>query len=587
MFIAMFSFSQTFAKSLQVDGVTVTTDNADDVLGDGNVAYDAKTNTLSFKTINIMGSKSSLICTSDKSSDISVDEKTTSLTLSCKGTITYEGTATGVVGIQYGGRLILAGSGVLKMTTDSSAIICETLSVEGGSVVELCRDKTGYGYTLEADYIFVDNSVLYVHEGAHDSGVNSTTQLFESLDGCYSNAKLLHESVDCYVRERYYYTYDGNVRTYRYRTVLKSKRYDGWYDSNFNQVSELEVYTESYSVWVDGVQVTRYNYLDILGDGLYAYDPVTKTLTTKTDAGDVQFEGYLKTVDAYLQEKESYSTESTGLISESFVAPEYESQYQDSKDEVRIVFWTYSKEDGFKSWHLTDDGEFSFPGLASGSITYDKSTFTLTLEDVKTSCEVGMYVKDHSLNIRLVGSNILDGMVEPSIQASYVHKLNIFGDGSLECAYLHSVCDSTIIQGGCKINTNFAAGTGILTIDNSTLELNGDTLFGNYSGIENFDKLNLVDVVSSDESIAYRVEYFVDKYDGNLYSMGELVDSDGFKYKGMLTYSPRKNSYVSSFESDKEFDFNAPKYDLFGRPVRDNYKGVYIQSGRKFKSLEE
>lgn len=594
MFIAMFSFSQTFAKSLQVGGVTVTTDNADDVLGDGNVSYDAKTNTLSFKTINIMGSKSSLICTSDKSSDISVDEKTTSLTLSCKGTITYEGTATGVAGVQYGGRLIVAGSGVLKMTTDSSAILCEHLMVQDGSAVELCRDKIGYGYTLEADSITVDNSALYVHKGAHAYGVISTTKYFVR-NKCYSNAKLLHKSIETRVSERYKYNFNtiSNTYDYRYRTVSKWKRYDGWYNSNNSQVSELEVYPECYSVWVDGVQVTRYNYLDILGDGLYAYDLVTKTLTTKTAGGDVQFEGYLKLTDGAMLQDEyiSVNGNSSGSQNVTIEVPDFEPSHPDGGGNFALVLWGRDERGELIDCVIKDNSEIDFPCLASGKITFDKETYTLTLDNVRCVGEAGFYVLYHSLNVNLIGNNCFySDNPDMSVESVDASKLEFSGSGALDCSFFNlGTCDSLIIKDGCAVTTNYVNSQGVVTVDHSTLNINGDTLFDYYSGIDAYE-LNLVGVGMSNDSVLFVPNVIPYKtMNGIAYSAGgKLKNLDGVTYKGMLTISPEYDSYVHSVKVDEQFfDPTAPKYDLFGRPVRDNYKGVYIQSGRKFKSLEE
>ncbi|MCQ2195502.1 MAG: hypothetical protein MJZ28_11195 [Paludibacteraceae bacterium] len=600
--IALLSISMASAKSLQIGGVTVATSNADDVLGDGSVKYDASTNTLMIKQMNLNSNGTSFAQVTNTSSDISVNE-TSPLTVICDGYNVYKGTETGVVGIQYAGSVVFKGGGIMEMTTDSSAIICGHLKVMNGTVVELYRNEIGQsvnhfgkGYTLKTDSISVDSSYLYVHKGKSDYAVNSSATYFRAK-GCSSNAELIHRSVETRVSERYEYAFNNltNTYDYRYRTVSKWKSYDGWYDSNNSYVSELIVKPKSYSVWIDGVQVDMYNYLDVLGDGMYSYSPLTKTLTSQSIDGDIKFNGYLVVVDYLLNETKYFAEDGNGDTMQASKPqnPSYVSRYSDDKENIHLAFWTLvDTGDNYDfAYHDVTEGDFSFPGLAKGKITFDKDTYTLTLEDVECSCESGLWVSDHSLTINLIGSNTFYSVINTdlSIQASHINSLKFTGSGSIDCTQLYvPEVDSVFVTDGCTVSTNYILGDGILTIDNSTLDIKGDTLWDCFSGIDRFHELNLIGVGMSNDSISFQPEFSAWKTIVGIVeidSKGKLRDLNGIPYKGILTISPTFYTSAPMVKKEDVWDPTAPKYDLLGRPVYDKYRGIYIQNGKKFKSI--
>lgn len=558
------------AQNLQVNGVLVTSDNANDVFQDGTVKFDYANNILELNKLSMIGTTHPLIDVVSGNSDLIID-KSRNLTIKCVGTNMYEGSTLGNVGIQYDGCLVINGSGVLKLTTDSFAIKCGHLKVSDGVSVELCRNLEGNGITLSTDSITVYNSVLYVHEGKNGNGVNSSAQYFAYQD-CYSNAKLLHKSVERRIRERYRYSYNANTHVYEYRTRTVSKwtRYDGWYDGD-EKVNYLIVYPKTYSIWVEGTQVNMYNYNNILDDNNYVYTPTTKTLKVK-DSGDVKYEGFLIVENQQGEKEEHYLEEgSTEEVSVEATKTGYKSRIIDL-NAVDLLFWTMEN-GNFEWWEMTESGIFTFPYIVNGTITYDKSTFTLTLENVETSCESGFYAKNHSLNVNLIGTNNFysERNRDMNIEVSNAEKLTFMGSGTLNSSFINTNCDSVMITDGCTVNTNFINGWGVLAIDSSTLEINGDTMFYNYSGIDHFYDLEMKNVGFSSDSISFSLE------------QGRMIDPEGFIYKSLFSISPKYNlSTTPLVESDVMWDPNAPKYDLWGRKVTDSYEGIYIQSGKKF-----
>lgn len=574
IFILSFFFSMVMghisAQNLQVNGVLVTSDNANDVFQDGTVKFDYANNILELNKLSMIGTTHPLIDVVSGNSDLIID-KSRNLTIKCVGTNMYEGSTLGNVGIQYDGCLVINGSGVLKLTTDSFAIKCGHLKVVDGVSVELCRNLEGNGITLSTDSITVYNSVLYVHEGKNGNGVNSSAQYFAYQD-CYSNAKLLHKSVERRIRERYRYSYNANTHVYEYRTRTVSKwtRYDGWYDGD-EKVNYLIVYPKTYSIWVEGTQVNMYNYNNILDDNNYVYTPTTKTLKVK-DSGDVKYEGFLIVENQQGEKEEHYLEEgSTEEVSVEATKTGYKSRIIDL-NAVDLLFWTMEN-GNFEWWEMTESGIFTFPYIVNGTITYDKSTFTLTLENVETSCESGFYAKNHSLNVNLIGTNNFysERNRDMNIEVSNAEKLTFMGSGTLNSSFINTNCDSVMITDGCTVNTNFINGWGVLAIDSSTLEINGDTMFYNYSGIDHFYDLEMKNVGFSSDSISFSLE------------QGRMIDPEGFIYKSLFSISPKYNlSTTPLVESDVMGDPNAPKYDLWGRKVTDSYEGIYIQSGKKF-----
>jgi len=334
-----------------VEGVQVTSGNASDVLGDGNIRYDAGTSTL---TVN--GSY-----TYEEDSFIRAQ---TDLTIT--GTITIKGGAPysaisvhdNALTLDSGANLTLSGSGsntleastltvngaTLTVTNSgNSAISINNLTLNGGSITArasclgirgIASSSSGSvtvnGGTLTAVNTWGNSTYRYAAIGVgsltvNDGKVDATNQVGDPIRGTIEFGPgidyALKEDHHWIIQEgplTYTVSFDANghgtapaAQTVEYgQTATRPAdptasgwNFGGWYTEaectnafDFatpitGSITLFAKWTKSYELWVGGQQVTEDNKDDIPGvqGGSASYDPATNTLTFNGVTG---FDGY-------------------------------------------------------------------------------------------------------------------------------------------------------------------------------------------------------------------------------------------------------------------------------------------------------
>lgn len=605
---ALLSTTAIFAKSLQVDGVTVTTENSKNVLGDGSVAYDASSQTLTIKSFVFSDLKAPLIEVSSGNSDISLDESVPFvLNLnSTGGYLSFKELVDTVIGgqtvkfcvndtiIKYNGDVVVEGGGSLTL---AGSVSCSKFTVRDFSSVDVKR-------RLNAQSLEVDNAYLIV--GTDFSNEKGDVVLVINNDmkecvlkGVTSNATLydttIYETIK--VRKNLGTTITDNGSfislrphyVYEYQKV--GKDIHGWYQFNsagFQRVRTIEFAPKAYPIWVNGVEVDRYNFNDVLKDGSVRYEPRTKTLSVSSEV-EIKYEGYLtvKDKDGQYSWLTPESANSGGLTINEPQKPSYSSteEWFDEETSVQII-------GGGDFFEITESGEYTFPALLNGKIISDVDKHELTFDNVVLDSIHGLVIRGGSdLTIKLVGENYLLIDQPGDLTIYRMGHVRFSGDGYLKANQIYFVkSDSLSIEGGCDIELQKLTGGGVLSIDNSSVSLLGDSI-GTMWG---FYELNLNNCnVATPSSIFYN-SINEDDYDSEgeylfTYQYGYLSTAPNMSpIRGEVKIVPTPSSKVNDcYESPLIWNLNAPKFDLLGRPVYDGYKGVYIQGGRKFRMLDK
>ncbi len=582
------------AACLQIAGVVVTESNASDILGDGTIKYDVATNTITLDSLNIsLPDDVAFIGVVDNGNGVSINfnsGKELSINLCHKNTVNTgwimkEGVDVAAVELPFNVRI--NGSGILNLTSWGTSIKASTFTVEGGCVVNLKNDSPegAWHETLIADHLYVNRSVLNVVANEFVSTAINRSMKTANFEGVYSGHYLSHKTETYQVRERYKYAYHGganNTYEYRTRTVNKTRTYDGWYHEDFILSKNIDIYPNTYPIWINDVNVTRYNYTNILGDGSTSYDPLTKTLI-KSKPIDIKYEGFLILKDDYngtITNLEVENGNSEGMVqAENIELPPYVNKIEEASTFGRIIF-NYLGSEGYEMFEPTTSGDCSFPAIESGKVTYDAQNGILTFDNaVLNDCQ--MIIRDGNLNINLVGETSFNSDIQEDL-TFYLAKVNISGEGSLTANMIYNVkCDSLIIEGGCSVDIKHTSGDGILKIDNSTLALRGDT--NNIGSMFGYYGLSLDNcVIQMPQSISYWSFYTPasENYFGYLTIDGQSP------FCGEVRISPIPSSDIELINNNHPFDPTAPKYDLLGRPVDDNYMGIFVQNGRKIKQIK-
>ena len=221
------------AYDLWIGGVQVTSLNASDIQGDGVFSYDAGSNKL---TVKGDCSASGLIV-SNRIAGLTMYVATDAVLKSAGGVI------------RTTRPLTITGPGKLTArTTDVCSIYVQngtTLTLEDVRVD--ASGKWGIAGDSAEKLVIRNSSVHAVGTSGAICDLGSIT-----LEGC---ALLSPEN--------------GRIG-------------DSVTDENGNTVRNVSIGT-AYDLWIGGVQVTSLNASDIQGDGVFAYDPASKTLTVNKD----------------------------------------------------------------------------------------------------------------------------------------------------------------------------------------------------------------------------------------------------------------------------------------------------------------
>ena len=223
---------------LLICGQYVNADNADDVLGDGVFSYDA-----SKKTLTIHGE-----CIYD-AADLIKNEGVEDLIINTTSDSQLLGTGT-IVSVSA--NTIFTGAGNLFLQTDGTAIVVY---------------KANRSVTFNKANVDIDGYKAFLN-------TNSTGQL--TFKYSYVHAETTANAFLCYGGINFEdcdITLPEGGKVQNYKIV----------DSEGNEATEVTIVPKKYGLKICGKNVTGYNADDVLGDGVFSYNPETQTLTVSGD----------------------------------------------------------------------------------------------------------------------------------------------------------------------------------------------------------------------------------------------------------------------------------------------------------------
>ena len=251
--------------SLWIAGKQVNGVNCGDVLGDGTVAYNPETKTLTLSDATIQGFGPATGNASERGTGIYIEES--DVTIDVQGICTVTGD-TECEALWFGfecRRPIIAGDGTLKLVSDYIALFDnvsgDTLTIGGNVMVEadggimgLYRNR--FGNKIWYNTLRITDFATVKAKRSDSLGITRWKELLlenehevTAPEGVYWDAEQ-HEPLHA----------DGNRITGGEWVVIDRK-------------------LVTYPIWIVGTQVTETNLADVLGDGSVSYDPETCTLT--------------------------------------------------------------------------------------------------------------------------------------------------------------------------------------------------------------------------------------------------------------------------------------------------------------------
>ena len=234
------------AYDLWIDGVQVTDGNRHDILGGGEFAYD-----------NVL--KELYIYKDYESEEVIIDSHVDGLTIYTCGDDARRLVSTKNDVIQLNASTTILGSRLYLETkgpSDIAAAIC---------------------YIGSTGVLTIKNSSVEAHGAWTINGYHEGSELHvdRSRLSVYATKKAVADF--------------GNIRLTDCEIVQPLGGYVKFENSHMSIVNvdgtdadRVEI-GEFFELWLDGTQVTRTNAYDPLGDGTFAFDPDTKTLTVKKD----------------------------------------------------------------------------------------------------------------------------------------------------------------------------------------------------------------------------------------------------------------------------------------------------------------
>ena len=231
---------------IRVNDIMVTAYNADDVLGDGTVSYNATTRTLTLNSANIV-----------TEGDIYgiIANNTNNLVIELVGTNSI---VSNFIGMRFYGNTLIKGSGTLNVTGTTAIDAMGNLTVEDCTLNAIgdCEDAYEHCYafygsndkTLTINGAFVTASVL--------------TNTYQSCPIVFGDVALIQSEVLSPEGAEW----NGTNHRFEMNGVVVT--------------DEIFIGT-TYYLTVAGVSVNSMNAQDILGDGTAQYDVETQTLTLR------------------------------------------------------------------------------------------------------------------------------------------------------------------------------------------------------------------------------------------------------------------------------------------------------------------
>ena len=252
--------------NLWIGNTEVTNHNADDVLGDGSVVYDSATKTLVLNNLNLLLNETCIMNGTYWNYGSGID----GLTIQVNGDCSLRSTEQALY--LYDCHTTITGKGKLSLVSDSEAGIALnfncTLTLKDADV-----EVIGYGCAINSFYtnfMKVNHSRLTASANHTSLPTISNLEEFSLIDSHYND--VVDGSIT-YGAE-YFFFEDGNGICWDD---------SGGYQLYYGTVSISPDIRpgDTYDLKIADTQVTGSNCADILGDGVFSYDPVGKTLHVK------------------------------------------------------------------------------------------------------------------------------------------------------------------------------------------------------------------------------------------------------------------------------------------------------------------
>ena len=245
-----------------------------------------------------------------------------------------------------------------------------------------------------------------------------------------------------------------------------------------------------------------------------------------------------------------------------------------------------------------------YSDIKSGTITWDKDTKTVTLDNVTIEFIRGneYFNIDGSdaVTLKLVGNNVIKSQQYVAFYNNVQNVVTITSDdgtGSLTCegekGIYVSYSGAELVINNCQVTAIGTDGGGIcgdgwnmtnfkkLTVDNAEVTAKGTAGNRQYGSISWGDEIELKDCTyKSPSNLSFSV--LTIDVDGNPYKVGGLTIGDATEFTTEEVVIQRtKTTGISNVASDSRADSHQ-YYTLDGRRIlQPQQKGVYIHNGKK------
>ena len=252
--------------NLWIGNTEVTNHNADDVLGDGTVVYDAATKTLVLNNLQMYLNETCIMNGTYWNYGSGVD----GLTIQVNGNCSLQSTEQALY--LYDCHTTITGTGRLSLVSDSESGIAlnfnSTLTLKDADV-----EVTGSDCAINSFYtnfMKVNHSRLTASSTGKELPTINGLEEFTLTDAHYDDVV---DGSTTYGAENFYYV-DGYGICWD-----ESESWQLYYGTV--SISPDILAGDVYDLKIAGTQVSGANCEDILGDGVFSYDPANKTLHVK------------------------------------------------------------------------------------------------------------------------------------------------------------------------------------------------------------------------------------------------------------------------------------------------------------------
>lgn len=252
--------------NLWIGNTEVTNHNADDVLGDGTVVYDAATKTLVLNNLQLTLNETCIMNGTYWNYGSGID----GLTIQVNGNCSLRSTEQALY--LYDCHTTITGTGRLSLVSDSEAGIAlnfnSTLTLLDADVEVTGSDCAINSYYT--NFMKVNHSRLTASSTGKELPTINGLEEFSLTDAHYNDVV---DGSTTYGAENFYYV-DGYGICWD-----ESESWQLYYGTV--SISPDILAGDVYDLKIAGTQVSGANCEDILGDGVFSYDPANKTLHVK------------------------------------------------------------------------------------------------------------------------------------------------------------------------------------------------------------------------------------------------------------------------------------------------------------------